>query len=213
MKRILITALLLAAPVLHAAEVTLIATMGSKAIFSINGQRKTLSAGQTLDGLRVLRIDGESASIEVDGKQRTLKLGQGYVSTASGNNGVGSNTIVMNADELGHFNTDLAINGSTVRATIDSGASMLVLSAPTAKQLGVSLSGGQAGSSQTANGVIRVTVVTIPQLRVGGVTLYDVKTLVTESNDPQIALIGNSVLSRFQIKTENNIMTLTKKPF
>ncbi|MBE9611042.1 retropepsin-like aspartic protease family protein [Chitinilyticum piscinae] len=215
MKRFLLcTTLLLVAMSATAAEVTLIAVMGNKAIFSINGQRKTMAVGQSADGIRVSSISSDSAVVVIDGKSSTLQLGRGYVSsTAEKDSGIGSNSLTLSQDESGHFASEITINGRTLRGMIDTGASLLVLSTAQATQMGLSSAGGQAATAQTAGGKVKASVIRIPQIRIGNITLYDVQAAINESNDPPYPLIGMSVLNRFTTKQENGLMILTKKPY
>lgn len=51
----------------------------------INGQR--VRAGETVDGAQVIRIEGGSVTIAVDGDQRTLRLGPGIQVRSSSDRG------------------------------------------------------------------------------------------------------------------------------
>lgn len=214
MKRTLaaLLTLLLAGQAL-ATEVTLIAVMGNKGIFSINGQRKTLSPGQSVDGLRVQSISSDAATILIDGSSKTLLLGQGYVSTASSGSGSGGNTLTLSPDASGHYWTTFSINGRSVRGLVDTGATTLAMSASLAAQLGLNTKGGRTGRAQTANGVVSMAIIKVPELRLGDVPLYDVTVAVAEGNALDTPLIGMSVLNRFHIKSDNGMMLLTKKNF
>jgi aspartyl protease family protein len=61
--------------------------------------------------------------------------------------------------------------------------------------------------SRTANGDTPIFRTTLPSVRIGDVQVYDVEAVVSPSPMPYI-LLGNSYLSRFQMKRENDVMTL-----
>ncbi|MES1162525.1 MAG: retropepsin-like aspartic protease, partial [Rhizobacter sp.] len=52
--------------------------------------------------------------------------------------------------------------------------------------------------------------VKLNSVRVGDVQLYNVDGLVSQAPMPAV-LLGNSFLTRFQMKRENDTMTLTKR--
>jgi len=59
-----------------AVSVSVAGLFKDKAIVSIDGSKpRTLSIGQTVNGVRLLAADSDSASFDVDGKRRTLRMG------------------------------------------------------------------------------------------------------------------------------------------
>ena len=62
----------------------------------------------------------------------------------------------------------------------------------------------------TANGAIQGFRLKLDSVRVGDVEVYGVDAVVTPQPMPFV-LLGNSFLSRFQMKRENNLMTLDKR--
>jgi aspartyl protease family protein len=63
----------------------------------------------------------------------------------------------------------------------------------------------------TANGMVPVHRVMLTSVRVGDVQVYNVEALVVPGQMPYV-LLGNSFLTRFQMKRENDVMTLEKRP-
>lgn len=65
-----------------AAWATSVSVMGlfkDKAIVSIDdGKSRILSVGQTVQGVKLLAADSDGASFDVDGKRRTLGMGQSF---------------------------------------------------------------------------------------------------------------------------------------
>ncbi|WP_297575336.1 TIGR02281 family clan AA aspartic protease [uncultured Deefgea sp.] len=206
--------LLLALPPLAMAdEMTLLATMGSKAIFQLNGQKKTLQIGQTVGGIKVISIAADSAVIEAsNGRQRRLGLGEGYVISAATPSD-GDSSVVLSPSQGGHYLAEVAINGQSQTGVIDTGATHLSMSANVANQLKLNYQNGQPMRSHTANGVIRSWLIVLPKARIGNVTLYNLDLVVRDSNDNSPILIGMSTLNRFQMKREQELMILSKKAY
>ena len=146
------------APFAHAADVGLAGLFPGKALLTINGgpPRIVLIGVKTDEGVQVLSIDGETATLEIDGKKRVLRVGQNVASQSSGS---GPATAVLTADGRGHFVTTGNINGISIRFLVDTGASMISLGAADARRIGIDASKGQIGYTQTANGVTQVTLV------------------------------------------------------
>ena len=66
-----------------ATDLNVVGLFPNKAVVQINGGApRTLSVGQKQDGVVLLSSSRDSAEFEIDGKRRTLKLGQQQVSRA-----------------------------------------------------------------------------------------------------------------------------------
>ena len=179
-----------------------------KALLVVNGGApKAVPVGAALDGVKVLAIDGEVVTLDIDGQKRTLRVGQNVVSQ-KGSDDRQETTLV--ADSRGHFVANGSVNGRPVRFIVDTGATMVSLGASDAARLGIDPSKGQQGTSQTANGQVRVWKVKLDSVQVGNITVHGVDGLIHESEMP-IALLGMSFLSRMEIRNEGSSMQLKKK--
>jgi aspartyl protease family protein len=202
-------ALLALLPSTAAAGVALAGRMGDKALLVIDGRNRVLAPGETVDGVRLLRWDGEAAVVEAQGQRLDLRLAaasqppQGLAGTP----GAGRRQIVIPASAGGHFLTDGAINGRAVRFMIDTGATLVALGRDEAERLGIDLRQARRVEAQTAGGKVPVQLVTLSRLRLGEVELTDVAAVVTPVAMPYV-LLGNSVLARFQMRRENDLMRL-----
>jgi aspartyl protease family protein len=108
-----------------------------------------------------------------------------------------SNTIVYTANEQGHVVLDAAINGAPVRMLVDTGASLVTLTPTDARSVGINpTSLPFSGHVQTANGTARMAPVTLREIRIGQLSLYDVPAGVLEHLS--VSLLGMSFLSRLQ---------------
>jgi aspartyl protease family protein len=191
-------------------SVSMSGSFGSKALLVIDGAPHTVAAGATVQGVKLLSVSGSDAVVEVKGKRVTLAMGGAQVNLGgTASQGSGS-TIVLAAGSGGHFFTNGTINGHSVRFLVDTGATFVSMGAEQARELGVDMSKGQRGMSNTANGQIVVYKVKLASVRVGDVQLYDVDGLVSQQ-PMEAVLLGNSFLTRFQMTRENDTMTLTKR--
>ena len=101
------------------------------------------------------------------------------------------------ADAGGQYAVDVAINGQSVRMLVDTGATMVVISADTASRLGLQiLESDYTARVRTANGVASVAPVTLREVTIGQIYLGDVKALVANRNAGPINLLGMSFLKR-----------------
>lgn len=191
-----------------AQELGLAGIMGSKALLTINGgDPRTIALGQTVDGVKVLSIQGDQVVIEIGGKKRLLRVGQHAVGAPAAD---GSGKIVLTADHQGHFLTQGTINGTSVRFLVDTGATMISLSASDAHRIGIDSSRGQKGMTNTANGQAVVTKVQLDTVRIGDVTLHGVDALVHQGELP-VTLLGMSFLNRMEMLRDGSTMTLKKR--
>jgi aspartyl protease family protein len=204
-------ALALLLPLAAAAQsVSLAGQMGTKALLVIDGQTRTLAAGESALGVKLLRIDGDQVTIESGGRQSTLRAGGGPSRVAAGGVTGGAREVVITAGPGGHFTVGGAINGRAVQFLVDTGATLVALGTDEAERLGLDYKGGQRGMTQTANGAVPVWVVTLSSLRVGEVELANVKAAVVPAAMPGV-LLGNSALTRFQMRRDNDVMRLTAR--
>jgi len=71
----------------------------------------------------------------------------------------------------------------------------------------IDLSAPRTVMARTANGDVPAQLVTLNSVRVGDVELYNVAAVVVPQPMPMV-LLGNSFLSRLQMRRENDVMRL-----
>ncbi len=193
----------------HAADVGLAGLFPGKALLTINGGAPRIVAlgVKTAEGVQVISIEGETATLEVDGKKRVLRVGQNVASQPSGR---GQATATLTSDAGGHFFVTGNINGTTVRFIVDTGASMISLGSGDARRIGLDASKGEQGLVNTANGQTRVSRVKLDTVRIGEIVLNNVDALVHQ-NDLPVALLGMSFLNRMEMQRNGDTMTLKKR--
>lgn len=193
----------------QAVDVGLAGVFPGKALLTINGgaPRTVAVSATTAEGVKVLAVDGDTATIEADGRKRTLRVGQNVTSQPSGQSGAKA---VLTADGSGHFVTTGSINGTTVRFLVDTGATMISLGASEARRIGIDGGKGQPGMVNTANGQAPVVLVKLDSVRVGEIVMNGVDALVHQQDMP-LALLGMSFLNRLEMQRDGPTMTLKKR--
>jgi aspartyl protease family protein len=201
--------LALAAPA-AATDVTVVGLSSSRASVAINGgSPRWLAVGQrSPEGVVLVSVDRDSATFEIDGKRRALRMNQAYV--AAGGVSGGNSSVTLKADARGHFIADGQVNGGTVRFMVDTGATAIALPAADAKRLGINYLKGERGFVQTANGTAPAYRVKLDTVRLGEITLNNVEGVVLEGG-LTMPLLGMSFLNRTEMKRDGETMVLTKR--
>ncbi|MGK6307215.1 retropepsin-like aspartic protease family protein [Variovorax sp. DT-64] len=212
MKALLLPMLLAAAcGVAHAQSVMLTGTIGSRAILIVDGSApKTVAVGETFQGVKLLSMTPEQATVEAGGKRVALRMDQPVSIGGAGGGGGGGTRIVLPASSGGHFMTQGAINGRSVNFMLDTGATTVALSAADAQRIGLDFSKGRPVRVNTANGTAQGYLVRLNSVRVGDVEVYDVEAIVSQQPMPYV-LLGNSFISRFSMRRDADQMVLEKR--
>ena len=214
LRPLLTVAWLAVAGATQAPTVTLNGQMGSRqALLVIDGQPRVVEVGATVQGVRLLSLSGTQAEVEVGGQRRVLVAGASQVRVGGGESAsasAGGSEIVLSAGAGGHFTTDGQINGKAVTFLVDTGASAIAMGQADADRLGINYKSAPRGFAGTANGRIPVNLVTLSSVRVGDVEVANVEAVVMPSA-LQHVLLGNSFLTRFQMKRDNDTLRLTKR--
>lgn len=158
------------------------------------------------DGVRLTSVSTTGAVLDEHGKRQELAIGTHF----SRPHAQGAPSITLQADSRGHFMAQAMINGLALPVMVDTGASMVSMSAQEARRLGIDYKTGQPTFSNTANGVIPVFLVRLDNVRIGDITLSGVDALVQEQGLP-FALLGMSFLNRTVMQRDGQQMVLTKR--
>ena len=195
----------------QAQSVMLTGTIGSRAILIVDGSApKTVAVGETFQGVKLLSLAAEQATVEAGGKRVALRMDQPVSIGGSGGAGGGGTRIVLPVSSGGHFMTQGAINGRSVNFMLDTGATTVALSAADAQRIGLDFSKGQPVRVNTANGIAQGWRVRLNSVRVGDVEVYDVEAIVSQQPMPYV-LLGNSFISRFSMRRDADQMVLEKR--
>lgn len=189
-------------------QLQLAGVMGGRALLVIDGQPQMMAVGDSARGVRLLSLQGDVAQVAHAGGTISLRVGASPVSLVPGSGrAAAAREIVITAGPGGHFITGGAINGQAVSFMVDTGATVVALSQAEATRIGLDLRSGQQGLSHTANGTVPVVMVTLGTVRVGEVEVANVQAAVMPAQMPHV-LLGNSFLTRFQMRRDNDVMRL-----
>lgn len=204
-------ALALLAGVASAQTVSMSGRLGDKALLMIDGSPRTVAVGSTVQGVKLVSVTADGSVVELSGKRVTLPMGGAQVNLGGMASEGGGSKIVLSAGSGGHFFTGGSINGRSVQFMVDTGATTIAMGQSEAENIGLKYRDGQRGMVNTANGPAPAYRVMLTSVRVGDVQVYNVEALVVPA-PMNYVLLGNSFLTRFQMKRENDVMTLEKKP-
>lgn len=106
-------------------------------------------------------------------------------------------SLVYPADRAGHVVIDAVVNGAPMRMLVDTGASLVILTPADARAAGIDpgeLAFNRRAS--TAGGVVRMAPVMLREIRIGQLSIGDIRAAVIEHLD--VSLLGMSFLSRLR---------------
>ena len=190
-----------------AQSVQLAGQMGAKALLVIDGQAAALAVGESRAGVTLRSLEPGQARVEWGGRVSTLTVGGAPVRVGGGADAAGGRSIVLPAGPGGHFIAQGQINGRAVRFMVDTGATTIAMGQAEAQRLGLDLQRAERVLMQTAGGAVPGHALTLSAVTVGDVTLANVQAVVMPAAMPYV-LLGNSFLSRFQMRRDNDVMRL-----
>jgi aspartyl protease family protein len=201
----------LAAPQASGQSVALQGMLGNRALLIVDGTApRGVAPGDSHLGVKVVSTAGDQAVVDIGGRRHTLRVGEAPASVGGRGPQGGGNRIVLTAGSGGHFTTQGAINGRAAQFMVDTGATAVSMGVADAERLGLNYRGGQPVRMGTANGTTTGWRLKLASVRIGEVEVYEVDAVVTPQGMPFV-LLGNSFLSRFQMKRENDQMTLDRR--
>ena len=196
----------------HATTLDVVGLFPGKAVVAIDGAApRSVAIGESVAGCKLLAIGENSATFLVDGKRQTFAMGSFLGGRNSSNSSNGRASAMLAADSRGHYMADGAINGVPTRFLVDTGATLVVLSANEANRLGIVYRQAPQAMANTANGAAPYRVVKLDRVKVGGVELNNVEAAVMEGGYDGPSLLGMSFLSRTEVSCDGQSMVLTKR--
>lgn len=177
-----------------------------RAVITINGKLRMLKVGQeSPEGVKLISSDSRQAVISVDGEILTMGVSEHISSRYTE---VKFAEVRIPSGQGGHYFVGGFINGRPVTFMVDTGATMVAMSMPAAKRLGIDLRKATRGSTSTANGIAEAFIVNVDKVMVGGITVYQVAVTVVAGNYPENVLLGNSFLGRIEMSEKAGVMLL-----
>jgi len=189
-------------------QVQLNGMLGARAaLLLIDGEPRTVEVGATVKGVKLVALEDGRAVIEIAGRRQTLALGASPGRVVSQSAAAPPRQIVLPVGPGGHYTTMGMINGQTTSFLVDTGATSVSISQIEAEKLGLRYMYGKRIVTQTANGIVPAYQFQLNSIRIGEVEVRDVDAIVIPGLMGHV-LLGNSFLNRFQMRRENDVMTL-----
>ena len=118
----------------------------------------------------------------------------------------------ISADPRGHFNADFKLNGRSIDAMVDTGATLVAINLSTARRIGIQLTPADFKYEvNTANGKTRAASATIERLQIGRILVENVDAVVLDDKALDGTLIGVSFLNRLaKYQVENGALLLVQ---
>jgi aspartyl protease family protein len=186
------------------------ALFGGKAIVMIDGQRRTLSAGEASpEGVKLIKADSKQAVLEVDGRRKAYQPG-GAISLSYAKPEHHEEKVY--ADERGMFHSVGTINGRTVRFLVDTGATTVAMNKSQARQLGVDYRmKGERIVVSTASENVKGYRVRLKSVSLGKIKQNDVDAMVIDGDHPGPILLGMSFLGNLKVEKSGGIMRIRQR--
>ena len=173
------------------------------------GTPRLLKVGQeSPEGVRLIAANPREAVIEYQGERHTLSLSD---RVSSGFRAAERASVTIASDQLGQYRVRGAINNHYVNFLIDTGASVVALSSRDAQRLGIDYSRGERGQVQTAQGTTDSYFLMLDEVKVAGLTAYNVQAAIIEGSYPLEILLGMSFLRQVSMQEQGGAMVLTQK--
>jgi aspartyl protease family protein len=197
-----------------AQNVALVGASSDKALLAVGAQPpRFVKVGDTHAGVKLLAVDGPRATIEQNGKQQVLVLGQTPFNADPNGAGATQGTkVTLTGDSRGHFIAMGQVNGASMKFLVDTGATSVSLGLSDALRAGLKPGKGlgQPIRINTANGTVEAWQTQLDSVKLGSVEVRMVTAVVMPKDMPMV-LLGNSFLTKFQMQRNNDQLTLERR--
>lgn len=110
---------------------------------------------------------------------------------------ISSGSVKLKAGPGGHYVAEFKMNGKSVTALVDTGASSVAINKSTAKRLGINVSPKDfVYGVSTANGETKAARATIREIQIGRIKVRDVDAMILDDRALDGTLLGMTFLSR-----------------
>ncbi len=139
----------------------------------------------------------ELASDYVPKQTDKASVARGDAETAGHSRRTADRTVELRANRSGHFESRISINGRSVDAMVDTGATVVVLTYEDARTAGIFVGPADFKHSvSTANGSARVAHVMLDSVAIDDIVIRNVQAMVGEAGKMNTTLLGMSFLGR-----------------
>ncbi len=194
--------------VFSANSITVKGLFGGAALLIIDGEQVLLKKGKEKFGVKLISATSKDALLEINGQRQRVGLSK----QIGGQYRAPDKTIVrLTSQRGGHYWTRGQVNGRGVDFLVDTGASLIAMNISTARRLGIDYEKGERSGISTANGVVETRLVTLNKVTIGGITQYNVAASVSLNDALPVTLLGNSFLSRVNLRTDDGVLVMEAK--
>lgn len=185
-------------------EVKMLAS--GSALLEIDGKQRFLRNGaRSPEGVLLISADQQGALIEWDGKRRLLQLNKRISAQF---NAAQKAEVRIASGRGGHYVTPGRINGLPVVFMVDTGATTVAMNYLEAERLGIDYRAGTPITVSTANGLAKAFRVTLNRVAIGDIELHQVNAAVSTTTSPEVILLGNSYLSKVDVRIDDGVLLL-----
>ncbi len=191
----------------QAGSVTVEALLPNTAVLKINGQRKTLKAGDSFQGVKLLSADASAAVLEINGERQRLGL----------NRNITTNYVAPERRQLDiprndrmQYITSALVNGRRIQVIVDTGANVVAMNDRQATALGIDYKAGVPSKLETASSIIDAWMVNLQSVEVGGIRVENVRATVAEGDYPSTILLGMSYLQHVEMRERDGVLSLSR---
>ncbi len=180
------------------------------AVLNVNGQQVMLKKGRTHEsGVTLVDANARRAILEINGKRHELGLHKAIGGTYRQ---ADVTQVVIRKNDHNQYRVNGSINGQSVKFLVDTGANTVAMNEMQARNLGLMYKiDGQPSQAVTASGVVPTWGVTLDSVKVGEISVPNVRAIVVEGAFPQDVLLGMSYLEYVKIQEQNSVLMLEKK--
>ncbi|WP_444918235.1 retropepsin-like aspartic protease family protein [Microbulbifer sp. JMSA003] len=190
----------------NAQQVQLKGLFGDSAMLEIDGRQKILKAGQKSPE-GVTLLEATTRYARISVSGREQKLTlDAPIATSFAK--AAKAEVRLPADSRGHYLTNAWVNGLRVPMMVDTGATNIAINYPTARRLRLNLDNAEEVLVSTANGITSVYRVNLSSVTIGGIKVHNVDATVHADDFPQVVLLGNSFLSQVDMEQQGGVLVL-----
>jgi len=150
----------------------------------------------------------KQAVIEVDGKKQTLGMSR---SISTQFKKADKTEVRIPRGQGDHYRIKGLINGMPVYFMVDTGATFVAMSHQEAERLRIDYRGGAPITMSTANGIAKAYLITLSSVSVGNIVVNNVQAVVSAGDFTLELLLGNSYLSKVDLKIDQGVLVLREK--
>lgn len=177
-------------------------------VIEVRGKQRTVFAGKSSpEGFKLISSSVKGAVVEFDGERHELGISRQVGSSRAFTEPV-IREVRVGQGRGGHYFTPGRINNRPVDFLVDTGATSVVMNAIEAGKLQINYKKGTPVNMQTASGVSKGYRLTLRSVSVGNVKVTNVDAVITDGAFPAEILLGNSYLSRVEMKVDQGVLVL-----